>query len=156
MDDDTMGNADSARLEKAPQAEDFLNCHKELDGFKQTDDVEVLEQVDIAEEQRAEDIFLNHSRSNGHFNAVYFAADVEMSDEKRADDFESPSSVPAKGKFFKKTTSVKYFIQTSVQSDYYEDSELVHKGKPMESLKETDAIPATVLWKFCRASTKAS
>ncbi|OQV15924.1 hypothetical protein BV898_10019 [Hypsibius exemplaris] len=100
--------------------------------------------VDIAEEQRAVDIFLNHFKSNFHFNAVYFAADVEMSGEKRADDFESPSSVPAKGKFFKKTTSVKYFIQTSVQSDYYKDSDLVFRGKPMESLKETDAIPATV------------
>ncbi|OQV14828.1 putative Tumor suppressor p53-binding protein 1 [Hypsibius exemplaris] len=184
MDVDAIGNANSAQLEQAPQAEDLQNGHKELE-LQQTDDVDVLEQVEIAEEQRAADI-LNHSKSNGHFNAVAeepkedsqalikaksvspkkeppkfepsadsqmsddgatavdFTEDVEMVDQKQNGDTEPLSSVPAKGKFLKKTTSVKYFIQTSVQSDYYEDSELVFKGKPVESQKETDAIPATV------------
>ncbi|OQV25284.1 hypothetical protein BV898_00968 [Hypsibius exemplaris] len=66
--------------------------------------------------------------SNDVATAVGLSEDVEMVHKKRSRITESLFSVPAKGKFLKKTTFIKYFIQTSVQSEYYEDSGLVFKS----------------------------
>ncbi|OWA53824.1 hypothetical protein BV898_18246, partial [Hypsibius exemplaris] len=71
---------------------------------------------------------------------VYFAAEVEMSGEKRAAISSRRSSVPAKGKFFKKTTSVNYFIQTSRAERLTTKIRSWFRGNTVK----TDAIPATV------------